>query len=110
MKIIIGIIAIVVIAGGAVMVTGKESDSEITTDAERTTITDDHHAGETNVEPHGHDEDTVEPHDDSGQPPHTHEGVEDHHDGETNVEPHGHDDEEGVEPHDDSDQPPHRHN
>jgi len=32
----------------------------------------DHHAGEENVEPHSHDDLEVEPHDDSGQPPHRH--------------------------------------
>lgn len=54
----------------------------------------DHHAGETNVAPHGHDEDSA-----------LQKMMDDHHPGETNVPPHGH----SVSSHDDSNEPPHRH-
>lgn len=65
--------------------------------------TDDHHQGEINVAPHGHDDDVMQ------------QMMDDHHKGETNVMPHGHDDEgnsmmddhhageENVEPHEHDD-------
>lgn len=84
-----------------------KTEAEAATATPKAALDVDHHAGEENVMPHGHDND-AEPHDDSGQPPHGHsEVMEDHHAGEENVEPHGHDG--GIEPHDDSGQPPHRH-
>lgn len=92
-----------------------ESTEEVKPTMEQTKTEDDHHEGETNVEPHI--DEKTEPSMDQT------ENMDDHHEDEDNVEEHGHEDEmetsmneddhhEGetnVEPHDDnSDGPPSR--